>query len=730
MPIIGNLSSKKTLLFFLVAAIFIFLASCYIASNYGAPQCITVRLKTEKDALFSVYYDVGKGYEEDYKIGQLVKGSSNFQVVKLRLSWKQIKSFRIDPLTEPGTVYIKSIKLSSYFNRQHLWTASDIPGSFRPGGDITRFEIADGSLLIESKGNDPYFEFTGSLPFINKVSAIELTLFIVFCLLVVFFFYSLMRVYFKRLSNFFSDLDIRNGYFLGFLAGFVLILNFQKLHLYFLSDDFVFLHAYQNLRDVFTASATYHLDPVTYFFIFYLGNRLIGLDPFYYHAVTLFLHIINVLLVYRLAYTLFRSKWISFASSLLFATYFMNYEVVYWVTGVFYILLTTFYISTLLFFVKYLDQRRTVYYSLFLATFTLALFTMEQGITLLGACIILELLLPANLDKLRLSTLKQKVLLLLSGSTKYLLPFVIIILFFTLKQSMQQTLIVNHQTYATFLKTVYGMVWHLFVPYPYGVSKDILYGTERWDYRLFLFIAISGITSYLFVRYLQKGDDSAADRRRIFGSDAAACFFLFICILSDVIPQSISTVMQARYFYLPSVFSSILLGSLLVKNMSYLIKNDSRMRIMLHSSVIVFIAAAIPINITFLHDQYQYWREASEITKNVIHDTEAHVPENVQGQNIYYVNLPDGVFGPKYFGWPNAYLFRNGISEAIQLEYPRLKIGVVKACRTNDGLTISREHQLMTNDELHQLALSKRNLVLVYDAEIKSVRILTHSDIL
>lgn len=157
MPIISNLSYRKNLLFFLIAAIFIFFASWHIATNYGAPQWIAVQLKTEKDALFSVYYDVGKGYGEDYKISQLVKGSSNFQVIKLRLPWKQIKSFRIDPLTEPGTEQIKSIKLSGLFGKHCAWLAQDIAKDFRPQHDIGKFELVNDSILIESTGSDPYF---------------------------------------------------------------------------------------------------------------------------------------------------------------------------------------------------------------------------------------------------------------------------------------------------------------------------------------------------------------------------------------------------------------------------------------------------------------------------------------------------------------------------------------------------------------------------------------------
>ena len=155
-------------------------------------------------------------------------------------------------------------------------------------------------------------------------------------------------------------MDVKQKYLIVFIAAFVFMLNYQKLYLYFLSDDFWFVWRYRYLKDVFSTSASYHVNPVTQFFIFYLGNGIAGFNSLYYHFITLALHILNVLLVFKLAQTLFCNKWTSLAASLLFATYFMNYEVIYWITGIFYILLTFFYILTLLFFITYLKEKPNI----------------------------------------------------------------------------------------------------------------------------------------------------------------------------------------------------------------------------------------------------------------------------------------------------------------------------------------------------------------------------------
>jgi hypothetical protein len=376
---------------------------------------------------------------------------------------------------------------------------------------------------------------------------------------------------------------------------------------------------------------------------------------------------------------------------------------------------------------KYLTEKKNRYYILFLISFTLALFTMEQGITLLGACFVLEILSAENLEKLRLSSFRQKGVYLLKGSVKYSPAFVLIALFIAIKHSMAQAFTANKQTFEPIIKSIYGMFWHLFVPYPYGISNGIFYSTSKWNYRIFLLILISGVISYLFVRHFKESKNVRANRRFIFSADVVTYFFLFSSILVYVIPQSIGAMMQARYFYLPSVFSSILLGSLLIKSLSCVIKKSNPLKLILHSCMIVFIAGSIPVNIVFLQKQYRHWDKASEITRNVVHDTKYYLPEKTKDQNIYYVNLPDGVYGPGNFGWPDAFIFRNGISEAVRLTYPDSKIGMITACRTELGGAMTfHEHELVKDDQLYQIAADENNLVLVYDPKIKTIRKMNH----
>jgi hypothetical protein len=708
-------SLKRYSLLFLVFAIFIFFISHYVASSYGLPQWITIQIKAEKRILLNVYYDIGRGYGEQYSVARWVTGRDDFQTVRLKLPSRLLRAFRIGPLSEPGIVHIKSIKLESLFGKDHVWPAERILKEFQPLHDIGRFDLVNDSLLVESTGNDPYFFINASVPFINKISFGGLTLVVIFVFFGLFLICKLLLMPTRINITFLPNFDIKERYLVGLIIGFVFILNYPKLHLYFLSDDFVFM---RYLTEIFGARGSYHMNPIPRFFFFYIGYHFVGLNPLYYHLITLLLHTANVLLVFKLAQKLLNNKWISTVASLLFATYFMNYEVVYWITGIFYILLTLFFISTLIFFMRYLRKKNKIYYALFVTTFALAVFTMEQGITLLIACFLCEILIAGDSKGIQSSNWKQERLFIIRSTKKYIPPIISIILLFILKRLMDQRFVIGNTTFESFVGTTFAIIWYLFIPY----SKSIIYNPLEWNYRIYLTLLVAGIIGYFLVKSRQQ-HNLRTEGSAIYKSDLRIYLFLLGCILGYVIPQSIAVGIQARYFYLPSVFSSIILGNLLIKNLSFIRRSKNHIRLLFHSVIIIFIVITFPVNIRFLNNQYTHWETASRITKNVISDTKLYLSDKIKGQYLYYVNLPDGIYSHNNFGWPDAYVFRNGISDAINLYYAKKNIGIVNAYRTeNPDVVPSHGHELVSIDQLHLLAADEKNLVLIYDAKMQTLR--------
>jgi hypothetical protein len=277
-----------------------------------------------------VYYDIGKGYGEKYKIGKSVRSSNDFQTVRLRLPFKHLKSFRIDPLTEPCIIYIKSIKLSSFFGRQYLWSARDVLRDFAPQHDIGRFELFNDSLIIESIGSDPYFSFTGKMPDIDITMGNKFVLLVISCSVLLLI--SLTAIRFR--SNLICRLSGANAFiWLGLIILLAIIL--RSYHITFPLND---IHSFRQTQTAGLIRDFYR-DGINLFYprVISLGNPgYVVLEfPLYQTLASLFYKILtpeiiwarilsiicgalSILFVYRIT-TKFADKTSAIFASLFFA---------------------------------------------------------------------------------------------------------------------------------------------------------------------------------------------------------------------------------------------------------------------------------------------------------------------------------------------------------------------------------------------------------------------------
>jgi len=110
-----------------------------------------------------------------------------------------------------------------------------------------------------------------------------------------------------------------------------------------------------NLKTIFTAVYSDHYHPFTT-----LTNaieyKLFGLNPKIYHLNNILLHLINIILVFILIKYISLNTKISIITSLLFAIHPMHVESVIWLSERKDVLYTMFYLSSLIFYTKYLKQ--------------------------------------------------------------------------------------------------------------------------------------------------------------------------------------------------------------------------------------------------------------------------------------------------------------------------------------------------------------------------------------
>ena len=104
-------------------------------------------------------------------------------------------------------------------------------------------------------------------------------------------------------------------------------------------------------------------------------------SPTAYHATNLFLHIINILLVWLFLLRLSRRRAIAGMGAFLFALHPMNVEPVAWIAARSTLLFTSFYLGGLLTYLRYTDNKRILYLGLTAILALAAMFTKSLAIS-------------------------------------------------------------------------------------------------------------------------------------------------------------------------------------------------------------------------------------------------------------------------------------------------------------------------------------------------------------
>jgi tetratricopeptide (TPR) repeat protein len=119
---------------------------------------------------------------------------------------------------------------------------------------------------------------------------------------------------------------------------------------------------------------------------FWIQYQIWGLQPLGYHLVNLFLHSINVLLIWKI-FSRIDNKSAYFAA-LLFAVHPVHVEAVAWIIELKDVLSVTFYLSAFLLFMKFHEKRKLACYVLCILAFAAALLTKSMTVTLPAAIIL------------------------------------------------------------------------------------------------------------------------------------------------------------------------------------------------------------------------------------------------------------------------------------------------------------------------------------------------------
>ena len=124
----------------------------------------------------------------------------------------------------------------------------------------------------------------------------------------------------------------------------------------------------------------------------FLVYQLSGENPLIWHISNLVLHALNALLLFFLARLLYpaSSSLIRVCLAIIFLIYPIVSHNVIWVSGSTDLLLTVWYLSTLISYIKYRESGKEIWFYLSVLTFICAIFTKEMGITLIPLLIVID----------------------------------------------------------------------------------------------------------------------------------------------------------------------------------------------------------------------------------------------------------------------------------------------------------------------------------------------------
>jgi len=116
---------------------------------------------------WQVFYDLGRGYRGIDSSHAQVTEDKGVEKITFDLYHLRIKNLRIDPGTQAGDIFIKSITFR-VGNSSYIWSAKQISDYFRPLHQINGLNENKGILLINSVGGNPYFQYAGDFGKIDE----------------------------------------------------------------------------------------------------------------------------------------------------------------------------------------------------------------------------------------------------------------------------------------------------------------------------------------------------------------------------------------------------------------------------------------------------------------------------------------------------------------------------------------------------------------------------------
>ena len=353
----------------------------------------------------------------------------------------------------------------------------------------------------------------------------------------------------NKIKNFIS---VQPKLFITVLASVYLL---PSLFLYFVSEDIkfaVFFRDYsffENLRNIWFPSGEFinkgYLFRPIISSINLIEYLLWGINPFGYHLTNAFIHIFNGLLLYHFSFILLNNNRLSIISTAIFTLHPIIGHSIFWISGRTDMISLTFYLSSLIFIVHFIDKSELKFLVISQLFFLCAILSKEIAITIpLAQYLILYYKIDKKKSKHGIKQLIPKVILS---------NVVVLFLFFSYRYLIfnQSPFIIddiyNIGGYSQLMLNSIKIISFLVIPFGHGWLE-----TYFFDYKLYLIVFVVPI----FVKGLIFLYKNRVEHHTL--------IMVLLILLISVIPLFKLT--MRWYLYVPSSFFSILLAIIIIES--------------------------------------------------------------------------------------------------------------------------------------------------------------------
>lgn len=391
----------------------------------------------------------------------------------------------------------------------------------------------------------------------------------------------------------------------------------------------------KKISQYFSTVNLYMYTPITSL-SYAIDYQIDKLNPYYFKLSNLLLHLINIVLVYILAFHLFKKSNLSIFLALLFALHPINSDTVSWISTRSNLLATLFFLLSLIFYLNYISKYTYRFLILSFVSFILSLLSKSSGIMLPITLFLFDYLLQR---KFNIRIIFEKIPFLVISMAIGLLT-----LYFRTDSGNPQ-IPIEYSFLDRFFLICYSISSYIIKAiFPFHLSEIYAYPLKI-DNFLPLVYYISPLFILLITILILKV--KTAKREIIFGFS----FFLLNIILLQI-PLLEDGFLADRYTYLP-YFG---LFFIMIKTYELMVTHYKKSKIFLS----FFSIAGLIIFSTYTYHRSLYWKDTLTLFDHVIEqEPDAAFAYNSRGIAKYNINDLEGSFNdynqairlyPKYSG--------------------------------------------------------------------------------